>query len=38
MSTNLTAPKLRVAMLTIGCVVFLVTAVWIGTSPVSVSV
>jgi hypothetical protein len=38
MSTKLTAPKLRVAMLTIGCVVFLVTAVWIATSPVSVTV
>jgi len=38
MSTKLTAPKLRVAMLTIGCVLFLGTAVWIVTSPVSVSV
>ena len=38
MSTKLTAPKLRVAMFTIGCVVFLGTAVWIATSPVSVSV
>jgi len=38
MSTKLTAPKLRVAMLTIGCVLFLGTAVWIATSPVSVSV
>jgi hypothetical protein len=38
MSTKLTAPKLRVAMLTIGCVLFLGTAVWIITSPVSVSV
>jgi hypothetical protein len=38
MSTKLTAPKLRVTMLTIGCVVFLGTAVWIATSPVSVAV
>ena len=38
MSTKLTAPKLRVAMLTIGCVLFLGTAVWIATSPVSVTV
>ena len=38
MATKLTAPKLRVAMLTIGCVLFLGTAVWIVTSPVSVSV
>ena len=38
MSTKLTAPKLRVAMLSIGCAVFLVTAIWIATSPVSVSV
>ena len=38
MSTKLTSPKLRVAMLSIGCAVFLVTAVWIATSPVSVAV
>ncbi len=38
MSTKLTAPKLRVAMLTVGCVLFLGTAVWIATSPVSVTV
>ena len=38
MSTKLTAPKLRVAMLSIGCVVFLGTAVWIATSPVSISI
>jgi hypothetical protein len=38
MSTKLTAPRLRVAMLSIGCVVFLCTAVWIATSPVSVTV
>ena len=36
MSTKLTAPRLRVAMLAIGCAVFLVTGAWIATSPVSV--
>ena len=38
MSTKLRAPRLRVAMLTIGCVVFLATAAWIATSPVSIAV
>jgi hypothetical protein len=38
MSTKLTSPKLRIAMLSIGCVVFLLTALWIATSPVSVTV
>jgi hypothetical protein len=38
MSTKLTAPRLRVTMLVLGCTVFLLTAVWIATSPVSVSV
>ena len=38
MSAKLKTPSLRVALLSIGCVVFLVTAVWIVTSPVSVSV
>jgi hypothetical protein len=38
MSTKLTAPGLRKAMLVIGYVVFLGTAVWIATSPVSVAV
>ena len=38
MSTKLTTPRLRVAMLSIGCVVFLCTAVWIATSPISLSV
>jgi hypothetical protein len=38
MSTKLTSPKLRVAMLAIGCAVFLLTAVWIAISPVSVTV
>lgn len=38
MSTKLTAPKLRVAMLAVGCAVFLLTAAWIATSPVSIDV
>ena len=38
MSTKLTSPRLRVAMLAIGCAVFLFTALWIATSPVSVTV
>ena len=38
MSTKLTAPGLRKAMLVVGYVVFLGTAVWIATSPVSVSI
>ena len=38
MSTKLTSPRLRVAMLVIGCSVFLSTAVWIATSPVSIAV
>jgi hypothetical protein len=38
MSTKLTSPKLRVAMLIIGCAVFLGTAIWIATSPVSITV
>jgi hypothetical protein len=38
MSTKLTWPRLRVVMLSIGCVVFLVTAIWIATSPVDVTV
>ena len=38
MSTKLTAPKLRIAMLSIGCAVFLLTALWIATSPVSLTV
>ena len=38
MSTKLTTPRLRVAMLCIGCAVFLLTALWIATSPVDVSV
>jgi hypothetical protein len=38
MSTKLHSPKLRIALLLVGCVVFLGTTVWIATSPVSVSV
>jgi hypothetical protein len=38
MSTKLTSPKLRVAMLSLGCAVFVLTAIWIATSPVSLSV
>jgi hypothetical protein len=37
-STKLKAPKLRVALLCVGCAIFLLTALWIATSPVSVSV
>jgi hypothetical protein len=38
MSTKLTARGLREAMLVVGYVIFLVTAVWIATSPVSVTI
>jgi hypothetical protein len=38
MSTKLTSPRLRVATLSIGCAVFLLTALWITTFPVSVTV
>ena len=38
MSTKLTTARLRIAMLAIGCAVFLLTALWIATSPVSVTV
>ena len=38
MSTKLTSPRLRVVMLVIGCAVFVGTALWIATSPVSLSV
>ena len=37
-STKLSSPRLRVAMLSLGCAVFLLTALWIATSPVSVTV
>ena len=38
MSTKLTDLKMRRIGLTVGCVVFLGTAIWIATSPVSLSV
>ena len=38
MSTKLTAPGLRKAMLVVGCVVFLGTVAWIATFPVSIAV
>ena len=38
MSTKLTAPGIRKAMLLLGYVIFLGTAVWIATSPVSIAV
>jgi hypothetical protein len=38
MSTKLTAPGTRKIMVAVGCLVFLGTAVWIATSPVSVAV
>ena len=38
MSTKLSSPRLRVVMLCIGCAVFLGTAIWIATSPVSIAV
>jgi hypothetical protein len=37
MSTKLTAPALRKAMLVVGYVIFVGTAVWIATSPVSIA-
>jgi hypothetical protein len=38
MSTKLTAPGLRKAMLAVGYLIFLGTVVWIATSPVSVAI
>jgi hypothetical protein len=38
MSTKLKSPRLRVTTLSVGCAVFLLTALWIATSPVSVTV
>jgi hypothetical protein len=38
MSTKLTAPGLRTTMVAIGCLLFLGTAVWIATFPMSVAV
>jgi hypothetical protein len=38
MSTKLSSPQLRVAMLALGCIVFLGTVAWLTTFPVSLSV
>jgi hypothetical protein len=38
MSTKLTTTRLRIAMLAIGCTIFLATAAWIATSPISLAV
>ena len=38
MSTRLRGPRLRWALLALGCTVFVGTAIWIATSPVSISV
>jgi hypothetical protein len=38
MSTKLSTPRLRIALLSIGCLVFLGTLVWIVTSPISLSI
>jgi TRAP-type C4-dicarboxylate transport system permease small subunit len=37
-STKLTSPRIRVATLSLGCTVFLLTALWIATSPVTLTV
>jgi hypothetical protein len=38
MSTKLGTPQLRVVTLALGCVVFIAAAIWIATSPVSVTI
>jgi hypothetical protein len=38
MSTKLSTPRLRIALLSIGCIVFLCTLAWIAISPISLSV
>jgi hypothetical protein len=38
MSTKLTSPRLRLVLLCVGCAVFVGTAIWIATSPVSIAV
>ena len=38
MSTKLTAPGLRITLVAIGCILFLGTAAWIATFPVSIAV
>ena len=37
-STKLSATRLRVVALTIGCVVFLGAAIWMSTFPISISI
>jgi hypothetical protein len=37
-STKLGSPRLKTAVLVIGCIVFLATAAWISTFPISVSI
>ena len=38
MSTKLTDVRLRTITLTLGCIVFLGTLIWIATSPVSIAI
>ena len=38
MSTKLSTPRLRVAMLSLGCILFVATLAWVATFPVSVAV
>ena len=38
MSTKLTAPGLRITLVAIGCLIFLGTAVWVATFPMSIAV
>jgi hypothetical protein len=38
MSTRMRSPRAAVALLAVGAAVFLLTTLWIATSPVSVSV
>jgi formate/nitrite transporter FocA (FNT family) len=37
-STKLTAPRLRMIALGVGCAIFLGAAIWMATFPISVSV
>jgi hypothetical protein len=37
-STKLSTPRLRAALLVLGCLIFVGTLAWVATSPVSVSV
>ena len=38
MSAKLSTPRLRVAMLSLGCLMFVATLAWVATFPVSVAV